>query len=132
MRLLTNIDGLIPPQKYSQVAVAAGMMLISPLAPAADANGNGVPDDWELAHPGVFSVWPPALDQTLLPYNTAPRSFLLNNDTPTPVTYSATLANNTVPLYNAVDSITGGVIYAWDEISATGTLLATISNADDV
>ena len=40
MRLFINIDGLIPPQKYSLVAVAAGMMLTSPLAPAADANGN--------------------------------------------------------------------------------------------
>jgi Bacterial Ig domain len=108
------------------------MMFISHLAPAADANGNGVPDNWELAHPGVFSVWPPALNQTLLPYNTAPRPFLLNNDTPATVTYTATLANDTVPLYSAVDSITGGVTYAWDQISVTGTLLPTISNADDV
>lgn len=30
-----------------------------------------------------------------------------------------------------MDSVTGGVTYAWDEISATGTLLSTISNADD-
>ncbi len=77
-------------------------------------------------------MWPPALDQTLLPYNTAPRSFLLNNATFSAVTYTATLSNNTVPLYNAVDSITGGVTYGWDEISAIGTLLSTISNADDV
>ena len=57
MRLFTNINGLMQPQKYSLVAVAAGMMLTSPLAPAADAS-------------------------------------------------------NTVPLYNAVDSITGGVTYS--------------------
>ena len=113
------------------MAVAAGMMLASPVAFAVDSNGNGVPDDWELAHAGIFSVWPPALNQTLLPYNTTPRSFLLNNDTSSAVTYTATLSNHTVPLYSAVDSITGGVTYAWDEISATGTLLMTISNADD-
>ena len=57
MRLFININGLIPPQKYSLVAVAAGTMLTSPLAPAADAN-------------------------------------------------------NTVPFYNAVDSITGRVTYS--------------------
>ncbi len=63
---------------------------------------------------------PPALNQTLLPYNMAPRWFLLNNDTSSAVTYTATFSNNTVPLCGAVDSITGGVTYAWDEISATG------------
>ncbi|MDB6078811.1 MAG: hypothetical protein JWO82_2558, partial [Akkermansiaceae bacterium] len=113
------------------IMVATGIVIASPKASAVDSNGNGVPDDWELAHPGILSVWPPALNQTLLPYNTAPGSFLLNNDTSSAVTYTATLSNNTVPLYSALDSITGGVTYAWDEISATGTLLATISNADD-
>ena len=113
------------------LAMASGMLLVSPAAFAVDSDGNGLPDDWETAHTGTLSVWPPALDQTLLPYNMVSRSFLLNNDTSSVVTYTATLSNNTVPLYSAVDSITGGITYAWDEISATGTQLTTISNADD-
>ena len=113
------------------MALATGMVLASPLAYAVDSDGDGLPDDWELTHSGTFAAWPPALDQTLLPYLTAPGAFLLNNDTSSAVTYTATLSNNTVPLYSAVDSISGGVTYAWDEISATGTLLPTISNADD-
>lgn len=85
------------PQNHP-LMVAAGIMLASPIASAADSDSDGVPDDWELAHPGTFSVWPLALNQTLLHYYTAPRSFLLNNATSSAVTYTATLSNNTVPL----------------------------------
>ena len=109
----------------------AGMLLASPVVSAVDADGDGLPDDWELAHSSIFAAWPPVLNETLLPYTTAARSFLLNNATPAAVTYTATLSNHTVPIYKASDSITGGVAYAWDEISATGTLLTTISNTDD-
>lgn len=121
----------MPSQTRALLALGAGLFLSSAAAPAADLNGNGLPDDWEALHAGTFAAWPPNLDQTLLPYNTAPRSFLLSNDTAVAVNFTATLTNNTVPIYGAYDSITGGVIYAWDEISSTGTRLNTISNADD-
>ncbi len=98
---------------------------------AADLDNDGLPDDWEALHAGTFAVWPPDLDQTLLPHDTAARSFLLSNDTAVAVNFTATLSNNTVLIYGAYDSITGGVTYAWDEISSTGNRLSTISAADD-
>lgn len=112
------------------IAVILGLIL-APLSQAADLDHDGLPDDWEALHAGTFAVWPPNLDQTLLPYNTAARSFLLSNDTAVAVNFTATLTNNQVPIYGAYDSITGGVSYAWDEISSTGTRLNAISNADD-
>ena len=107
------------------------MILAFGPASAADLDNDGLPDDWEALHAGTFAVWPPDLYQTLLPYNTAARSFLLSNDTAVAVNFTATLSNNTVPIYGAYDSITGGVTYAWDEISSTGTRLSSISAADD-
>ena len=131
MKHLPDLCEIVRLPTHFQFAAVVGLLLATPVAMAVDADNNGLPDDWELAHSGTFSAWPSDLNQTLLPYSTAPRSFLLNNDTSAVVTYTATLSNNTVALYDGVDSITGGVTYGWDEISATGTLLATISNADD-
>ena len=131
MKHLPDLCEIVRLPTHFQFAAVVGLLLATPVAMAVDADNNGLPDDWELAHSGTFSAWPSDLNQTLLPYSTAPRSFLLNNDTSAVVTYTATLSNNTVALYDGVDSITGGVTYGWDEISATGTLLAAISNADD-
>lgn len=98
---------------------------------AADGNSNGLPDDWELAQAGNFSAWPPVLGRSILPSHATAGNIILWNDTGATVSYTASVTGNVVTGYGAMDSLTGGSVYAWDEISVTGTRLATISNADD-
>ncbi len=96
-----------------------------------DADANGMPDEWELFNTGKFAIWPPTLSVGIPRNQTATGTIYLRNDTPSPVNYSVALADNVGPSYRFEDSLTGGAFYAWEEISATGTKLETISNADD-
>ena len=96
-----------------------------------DANHNGLPDDWETAHAGAFAVYPGVLEAQLVRGETAARSLTLSNATGHAVSYSITLDGNTLPGYLAADSLTGGVTFAWEDISATGTRLEEASEQDD-
>jgi hypothetical protein len=96
-----------------------------------DANANGIPDEWEVAHSGAFAVYPPCLAARVAQNQSSAQSIYLNNDTGNIVNYSVALSGNTGPAYSSRDSLTGNVGYTWEDISASGTLLAVVSNADD-
>ena len=99
---------------------------------ATDGNSNGIPDDWELANTGKFSVYPPAITAELPRMQTASKPLYLWNDTDSVVNYSATVTGASVPAYSHKDSLTGGIAPSWEDgISTTGTHLATISGADE-
>lgn len=100
-------------------------------ASAADGNANGIPDDWELAQAGKVVAWPPALSRSILPFASTQGNIILKNGTGSAATYSATVTGNVITGYGAMTSLSGGPAYAWEEISVTGTRLATISSADD-
>ena len=96
-----------------------------------DANNNGIPDVWETQNSGSFAVYPPYLAACLSQNQTAQQSILLRNDTGAAVNYTVALSGTTGPAYSFGDSVTGNVEYTWEDVSATGTLLADISDADD-
>ena len=114
-------DGLTDAEAYA-LGIAPGF---------TDANANGVPDVWEVAHSGAFAVYPPCLAARLAQNQSSAQSIYLNNDTGNIVNYSVELSGNTGPAYSLRDSLTGNVGYMWEDITASGTLLADVSNADD-
>ena len=97
----------------------------------SDTNSNLIPDDFETANSGVFSVFPPVLATKMPRLQTQTKPLFLWNDTGAAVNYTVTVNGADVPVYSHLDSLTGGVTYAWEEISVTGTKLATVSNTDD-
>ena len=96
-----------------------------------DTNSNLIPDDFETANSGLFSVFPPVLATKMPRLQTQTKPLFLWNDTGAAVNYTVTVNGADVPVYSHLDSLTGGVTYAWEEISTTGTRFASISNADD-
>jgi len=88
-------------------------------------------NDWEAVHQGEFSVWPPDLRVSIPRGQTAQEQLLLWNGSGSDVTYSITLTNNTGSGYSADNSVNGSTVYAWEDISSTGTLLLDVSEYDD-
>ena len=112
----SDSDGLTDAEDY-ELGVTPGF---------ADANQNQIPDAWEAANAGTFAVYPPVLAARIPINQNSSASVHLFNDTGVAVNYSATLTNNTGPAYSYSNPA-----FTWEEISTTGTPLATISNADD-
>lgn len=98
----------------------------------ADADNDGLPNDWETVHAGTFAVYPGALGAEFQSSGSATRALILSNATSQPVSYSVALQNNELPVYSSQSSATGGPAFSWEDISGTGTLLATVSGGDDV
>ena len=98
----------------------------------ADSDNNQLPDDWEVVHAGTFAAYPGKLSAQFQTGGSATRSLILSNATNQPVTYTVAVQNNELPIYSAQDSAHGGPAYTWEEISGTGTLLAAVSDGDDV
>lgn len=98
---------------------------------ASDSDADGIPDDWETMQSGKIAVWPPLLRASLLRQQTEQEQIVISNGTNNIVNYSVTLHGNGTPAYAIHDSITGGAQYQWEDIGTTGTLLSTISGADD-
>jgi len=98
-----------------------------------DSDADGLPDGWLAVHANTFAIYPPSrLTVSLSRNQTAPGKIFLNNDTATAVNYSVAVSANTGPSYSFQDSVTGSTVYSWEDISTTGTLLPTISGADDL
>jgi hypothetical protein len=100
----------------------------------ADAQGTGLPDGWAVAHAGKLSVYPRQIRSTLAPGQTGTAPLYISNDTAEPVDFQISVAgqkNSLAGTFSATDSLTGGALYAWTEISTTGTRLNTISDSDD-
>ena len=105
----------------------------SPLE-SLDSNVNGVPDDWEVFWSDQFSVYPKKLTAQLTYKQNSSQKLYLTNPVALNADYSVSLLNNIdfgKIAYQAEDSITGQALYVWNDISATGQLLTSISNADD-
>ena len=117
----SNADGLTDAEAHT-LGIAPGF---------TDANANGVPDEWEVAQSGAFAVYPPILATRISQNQSSAQSIYLNNDTGNIANYSVALSGKTGPAYSSRDSLTGNVGYTWEDISASGTLLAVVSNADD-
>jgi hypothetical protein len=97
-----------------------------------DSDADGLPDGWLAVHSGKFAIYPPSQLAAAIPRNqTANSTLLLHNDTATPVNYSVALTNQFALHYGFEDSVTGDAVYAWEDISTTGTLLDSVSSADD-
>lgn len=97
-----------------------------------DSDNDGFPDGWLTYYAGKFAIYPPTrLSVAITRNQTATGTLYLRNDTATPVNYSVALANQFGPAYSFQDSVTGGAVYAWEDISTTGTLLSSTSAADD-
>lgn len=137
--ILTDSDGLNPDKLFWRVQVADldsdgdGLTdyeeyLLGSNPFVWDTSGNGLPDSWDILYAGQFSVWPPNLVSNLHHNGGEQRQILLSNDTVSPVNFSITLADVSVPSYSFRDSLTDDVTYTWEEISTTGTRLANISN----
>ena len=116
-------DGLINSQELA--------MGTDPTAIGADANGDGLPDDWKLANAGKLAAYPPLLSAEMPVRQSEGKPLILLNDTDSAVNYSITVSGASVPGYSHSDSLTGGIVHSWEDISATGTRLVAISNADD-
>lgn len=96
---------------------------------AADADANGIPDDWERTYAGRLTAWPPVLSAALFPQTNEAKTLILRNDTGADVAFTLTLENNAPAVYRS--EINNSAICSWEEISTTGTLLALVSNSDD-
>lgn len=99
----------------------------------ADFNSDQIPDDWETYYDGAFSVYSQPLVETLLMVGNHTRTLYLDNDTLGNVNFTGTLVPESyIPdNYLWTDSLTGSASYVWNDISGTGTLLETISDADE-
>jgi len=96
-----------------------------------DGNSNQIPDAFESANAGAFAVFPPVLASKMPRLQAETKPLFLWNDTDAAVNYTVAVNGAGVAIYSHSDSLTGGVIYAWEDISLTGTRLASVSNADD-
>lgn len=96
-----------------------------------DDDADGLPDDWETVHAGEFAAYPQVLRARLPRLSTETKPLFLNNATGQDIHYSVAVLNGTEGGYTSDDSKTGGVTFAWEDISATGTRLHLISDADD-
>lgn len=97
----------------------------------ADANHDGIPDEWSQYALSKLTVYPPSINATLFRGQTAQRPLFLYNPTDQAVNYSISISGNSLPGYSFKDSLAGGATFAWEDISATGALLPAVSNADD-
>lgn len=102
-----------------------------PKAVGEDSDQDGMPDDWELANAGAFAIYPPVIKAEILSDDTASSPLILSNDTDAPAGFSISIADNTAQVYSHGDSLTGGIPFAWEDISATGTRLSAVSESDD-
>lgn len=94
-----------------------------------DSDADGLPDGWLDFHAGTFAIYPPTrLTASLSRNQTAAGNVYLNNDTDQAVTFAVAVSGNSGPSYSARDSRTGSAVYDWQDISATGTKLLTISD----
>jgi hypothetical protein len=107
----------------------------NPSTIGVDGDGDGLPDDWELANAGRFAAYPPLLSASLFRDQASTSPILLSNNTGSSVNYTLTVADNTGPGYSFKDSKPGGLIYTWDEISSgpgMGTRLTSADPGEDV
>lgn len=104
---------------------------LDPRSFGSDNNHDGIADDWQSVHAGTFAVYPPLLQTSLYHLQQGSFTAYLSNDTDQAIDYSITLNDKTGPLYRIQESITGEASHDWQDISRTGTLLETISNADN-
>ena len=102
-----------------------------PKSEGADTDQDGMPDDWEFANAGTFAIYPPVLTAQILADRSASSPLMLRNDTDAPINFSISISDNRAPVYSHADSLTGGVPFVWEDISATGTLLSVVSGSDD-
>lgn len=91
----------------------------------ADANTNGLPDDWEEFNEGKFACYSGSLNVGLAQGSTTTRTLTLRNDTDQAVNW--TLGMDNLLASRWLNSNTGGPSYTWEEISTTGTLLMPAS-----
>ena len=98
----------------------------------ADLDSDGLPDDWETVNAGTFAVYPRELAAQFQSGGVATRSLVLSNATNLPVSYSIVLQNDELPIYSSQSSANGGPPFSWEDVSAAGTLLTTVSDGDDV
>jgi len=99
-----------------------------------DLNGNGIADDWELFWNSEFSVFPKPLKAELTYRGNTTKNIYLSNPVSPDANFTITLQNNIAPNqvgYTSTDSITGTAVYAWNDISTTGTSIASLSSVDD-
>jgi hypothetical protein len=92
----------------------------------ADANTNGLPDDWEGFNAGKFACYSAPLNVSLAQGGTTTRVLTLRNDTAQAVNWSLDMQDLLAGRW--LNSNTGGPAYTWEEISGTGTLLLPASN----
>ena len=97
----------------------------------ADANNDGMPDEWDAYTLSNFVVYPPKLESHISPSQRQTKSLFLNNPTAQAVTFSVALQGNEANGYAWEDSKLGDVAFTWSEISSTGTRLDTASAGDD-
>jgi len=99
-----------------------------------DLNGNGIPDDWEPYWDDQFGAFPKPIAASLSRDTTNVQLLHLNNPVSPAADFTVTVygssANSFVD-YEFEDSLTGNAVYGWTDISATGTLLADISEHDN-
>jgi predicted outer membrane repeat protein len=98
---------------------------------ALDLDFSQIPDDWELYWKEVVAVFYPDLDETLNWGETHIRDLFVNNDTASSANFTITLNSATAAGYQWEDSLTGGAVYSWTDISVTGTELTALSAVDD-
>lgn len=99
-----------------------------------DLNSNGIPDDWELFWDDQFGAFPKPITASLTHRESITKQLHLSNPVTPDGDFTVTVTNNlagTQVVYDYEDSLTGGAIYNWTEISTTGTLLTGISDVVD-
>jgi len=99
-----------------------------------DLNSNGIPDDWELFWDDQFGAFPKPITASLTHRESITKQLSLSNPVTPDADFTVTVSNNLAGaqvVYDYEDSLTGGAIYNWTEVSTTGTLLTGISDVVD-
>lgn len=96
-----------------------------------DANGDGMPDEWDICAIDKFVIYPPFLSSTLARFQTETKTLFLNNATEQDIQYSLILFDNLTTTYTFEDSKTGNIPFVWDDISAPINRLDDVSQTDD-